>query len=349
MYLPGAGALTGVLLFLQLIRPVASVRTRFQFQVIDAHFAFPDGIAAALLSLVYRVPFCVTMRGCELLHSQFRIRRRVMAWALKRAAVVITVSAQLRQLASELGVAPEKIKVIANGVDSRVFYPRGSRVQWADFGLSNTRKTILAAGHLIELKGHHRTIQAVKRINDEQLPVQLVIVGDPPSRGVKSYESRLRQLIADLQLEGHVAMIHQVPQDVLAQLMSAADVFCMASAREGWPNVVHEAMGCGTPVVATNVGAVAELLDSSEVGSIVPSNDVTALAAALKKALTLPWDRPAISARAHSRSWGQVAAEVHAQLLRAVKPKARNDSVSVVSRNHCRDQACGSKSVNSLE
>jgi glycosyltransferase involved in cell wall biosynthesis len=98
--------------------------------------------------------------------------------------------------------------------------------------------------------------------------------------------------------------------------MSAADVFCLASSREGWPNVVHEALACGTPAVATDVGAVPEIISSSRIGLVVPPGDVRALTAALRLALDTHWDRDVISARAHSRSWEQAARETLEHLSR---------------------------------
>jgi glycosyltransferase involved in cell wall biosynthesis len=92
--------------------------------------------------------------------------------------------------------------------------------------------------------------------------------------------------------------------------MSAADLFCLASNREGWPNVVHEAMGCGTPIVATDVGGVPDMIPSETYGFVVPINDPVSLREAIGKALSRNWDRPAIAAWAGSRSWENVGREV---------------------------------------
>jgi glycosyltransferase involved in cell wall biosynthesis len=92
--------------------------------------------------------------------------------------------------------------------------------------------------------------------------------------------------------------------------MSAADVFCLASTNEGWPNVVHEALACGAPVVATDVGAVPEMLAGGRYGCVVPVNDPAALEKALAEALQRDWDRAAIAAWGGARSWRQVASEV---------------------------------------
>ncbi len=101
-----------------------------------------------------------------------------------------------------------------------------------------------------------------------------------------------------------------VNRDRLADLMTAADVFCLASFTEGWPNVVNEALACGTPVVATRVGAVPQMLPSEDYGSIVPARNVAALEEALGRALARSWDRDRIAAWGRSRSWDTVAEEV---------------------------------------
>jgi glycosyltransferase involved in cell wall biosynthesis len=97
--------------------------------------------------------------------------------------------------------------------------------------------------------------------------------------------------------------------------MSAADVFCLASSREGWPNVVHEALACGAPAVATDVGGIQDMLPSPEHGIIVPAGNHAELTMALGRALSRQWDRGRIAAWGKSRSWTEVAAET-ADVLR---------------------------------
>ena len=309
IYPPGTGLFTAVFLFLQLIPLVRRLKKKFPFQVIDSHFGFPEGIAAALLSVLFRVPFTVTMRGSEVIHSRFLFRRYGISWALRRATLVIAVSAPLRKLALDLGVDPERIAIIPNGVDARVFLPRPRAQCRTELGLPLNRPLILSAGHLIELKGHHLVIEAVQRLNENGVPVLLLIAGGPPGRGLATFEPYLRRMVADARLHDCVQFLGPVSQGRLADLMSAADVFCLASSREGWPNVVHEALACGTPAVATNVGAVPEIISSSQMGLVVPPGDAAALTAALKLALDTHWDRDVISTRAHSRSWEQAARE----------------------------------------
>jgi teichuronic acid biosynthesis glycosyltransferase TuaC len=116
----------------------------------------------------------------------------------------------------------------------------------------------------------------------------------------------------------------------IAEVMSASDIFCIASRQEGWPNVVHEAMACGAPIVATDVGALTDMVPSQEYGYVVPFNDPEQLAEALRNALNRSWDRPRITQLAHSRSWVQVAREVVDEMQRVV---SRNETAIELSRS----------------
>jgi glycosyltransferase involved in cell wall biosynthesis len=129
-------------------------------------------------------------------------------------------------------------------------------------------------------------------------------------------------MIADLRLEGRVHILGWVPPERLAEVMAMADVFCLASDIEGWPNVVHEALSCGTPVVATHVGAVPEMIPSTDFGLIVPVGDQSALTAALTESLARVWDRAAVAAWGRARGWDRVAEEIYAE-LRHVNVNAR--------------------------
>jgi glycosyltransferase involved in cell wall biosynthesis len=110
--------------------------------------------------------------------------------------------------------------------------------------------------------------------------------------------------------------------------MCAADVFCLASSTEGWPNVVNEALACGTPVVATDVGAVRQMVAGDAYGYVIAVNDADALASALRAALTRTWDNDGISAWGRLRSWSQVAEEVLAE-MRTVVAERRRRSVEL--------------------
>jgi glycosyltransferase involved in cell wall biosynthesis len=307
-YPPVAGALNAVFLFLQIRRPVAGIRSDFGFQIIDAHFGHPEGVAAALLAGLLGCPFTITMRGSEQLHQQHWLRRVWMGWALSRAGRVISVSQRLRELAIALGADPSRVVVIPNGIETQVFHLLDREACRSEYGLSPKTKVVVSAGHLIELKGHHRIVRALQSLRNEGLQVELLIAGGSGRGG--DYEPKLRQEIASLGLNGRVRLLGHLQPAALAKLFNAADLFCLASAREGWPNVLHEALACGAPGVATDVGAVPDMIPSEKYGIIVPPGDAEALHAALKRGLNRDWARAEIAAWGQKRSWEQVAGEV---------------------------------------
>lgn len=326
-HLPGGGALNGFLLFLQCL-PCAMRIGRENFDVIDAHFGHPEAFAAALLALACRRPFVVTLRGSEMVHSRYPLRRFLMGWALRRAARVIAVSDGLRQLALDLGVDRLRTAKVPNGVDAAVFYPRGRTAARARLGIAAGAKAILTAGNLVWEKGHHRAIEALASLRRRGISADLFIAGAPGREGGERYAAGLRALAAERGLAERVHFLGVVKAAALAEYMCACDVLCLASHREGWPNVVHESLACGTPVVSTDVGAVRDLIPSAAYGAVVPRDDQAALEEALAGALAARWDPAAVAARAGARTWDRVAREVLVELENAAAGRLAAQSLS---------------------
>jgi teichuronic acid biosynthesis glycosyltransferase TuaC len=308
LYPPLSGSLMGWWLFLQMIGPVTRLRREFPFEIIDAHFGHPEGLAACLLARWFGVPFTVTFRGNEPKHSRSRLERFWMSWTIRRADRILTVSERLREFAVHMGGAPGKVKVIPNGVDAGIFWRRDQERCRRKYEFPLDCPLIVSAGALVERKGHHRAIHAIQSLASRGINACLAIAGGPGPEG--HYEAKLRSLVAELHLEQQVRFLGPIPADSMAEVMSAADVLCLSSTNEGWPNVVHEALACGAPVVATDVGAVSEMLGAGRYGIIVPVNDQDKLEAALEAALHRDWDRAAIAEWGQSRAWEHVAAEV---------------------------------------
>ncbi|MBZ5595211.1 MAG: glycosyltransferase [Acidobacteriia bacterium] len=308
LYPPLGGWLNAFFLYLRLLLPVARLRLNHAVDLIDAHFTHPEGIAAALLGRTLDIPVMITMRGSELRYQRHRLKRVWMAWALRRAERVITVSDGLRALAVALGADPSAVKTVPNGINNDIFFRRDHEACRRIHDIPKDALVVLSAGDLARLKGHHRVVEALRSLVDEGLPAYLLIAGGVGRSG--QYAATLRMRVTELGLEDKVRFVGMASQNTLAELMSAAGVFCLASASEGWPNVVNEALACGTPVVATDVGAVRQMLPSGQFGTVVPVDDTPSLRAALREALTRAWDHAAISNWGRSRSWDQVAKEV---------------------------------------
>jgi teichuronic acid biosynthesis glycosyltransferase TuaC len=316
IYPPKGGWINAFFLSARVLWTIAWLKMRDGHSVLDAHYTHPEGIAAVLVGRALNMAVVITMRGSELRYRKQKLKRYWIGWALRRATRVIAVSEGLRQLALELDVPYERTVVIPNGINADVFYPRDRRAARDKNDLSTDDLVILCAGDLAELKGHHKVIRALKELNDTGMFARLIIVGGVGRSG--RYASAIRQQVSDCGLEDRVLFAGEVKQEALAALMCAADVFCLASSSEGWPNVVNEALACGTPVVATDVGAVRQIIPSNDYGVIVPVDDPDALTTALRCALTRKWDRAAISTWGRSRSWDTVAKEVLEQISAAV-------------------------------
>ncbi len=311
LYPPGGTPLTAACLFLRLAALLIALRRRIRFDVIDAHFGYPEGVAAALLAVLFRVPFVVTLRGSETAFAAWRWRRLAMRWSLRRASAVIAVSEPLRRFAVSMGA--RRVATIPNGIDAGVFQAGSHEPARAALGIRPGKRVIVSAGELIEAKGHHLVIGAAAALMREGRQIEVFIAGGV-SRGGRPFERELRDLALRLGVAGKIHFTGWLDRRPLAELLAAADVVCLASYTEGWPNVVHEAMACGTPVVASAVGAVPDMLPDGRCGIVVPPRDEAALCGALAQALDTRWDREAIAARGQARSWNEVAREA-AQVL----------------------------------
>ncbi len=270
----------------------------FDFDLIDAHYFFPDGVAAALLSRWLGKPFVMTARGSDLnLIGQYGLPRRWMRWASRRAAACIGVSAALVDVMRGWQVPEGKLHVMRNGVDLSRFRPVDQGEARKALGLRAEGPMLLMVGNLVELKGHALVIEAMATLRAQFPQVQLLIVGEGPER------QRLQAQLTDQGLESQVRLVGAVPNAELAPWYSAADALVLASSREGWPNVLLEAMACGTPVVATRCGGVPEIVASDEVGSLVEVRDADHIAAAVASQIRRRPSRESVRRYAEARSW----------------------------------------------
>jgi glycosyltransferase involved in cell wall biosynthesis len=311
MTLPRLGMLTAPYAIAQSAHATVAALRRdgFDFDLIDAHYFYPDGVAAALLARRLRKPLQITARGTDVnVLPQMALPRRMIAWAASRADSIVTVSEPLKQKLVGLGVDPSRINVLRNGVDCDRFRPL-DRAEARNAAGVNTRYVLAAVGNLVPEKGHDLVIEALAQVPD----ATLLIVGEGPEA------AKLREAAHRERVSGRVRFLPVRPQAALASIYSGADVFVLASSREGWPNVVLEAMACGTPVVATNVGSVSEIIATPETGIVVEERSAAALAAAIRTILARPPDREAPRRRALEFGWAEVAGRQRALFADAIR------------------------------
>lgn len=271
------------------------------YNLIDAHFAYPDGHAAVRLGRWLGLPVTVTLRGTEVPHSRNPGLRPKLQEVFRRACEVIAVSESLRRLAVALGLPAGRGVVIGNGVDSTRFQPVDRHTARTRFGLPAQAKVLITVGALVERKGFHRVIECMPELLRHHPGLHYLVVGGASPEG--DMEAQLRAQAARLGLTERVHFIGPVPPEDLKWPLSAADVFVLATRNEGWANVILEAMACGLPVVATDVGGNREVVADTRLGRIVPFGDQAALCDALDQALNQDWDRQAILAYARENDW----------------------------------------------
>ena len=279
-----------------------------RFDAIDAHYFYPDGVAATWLGRRFGLPVVITARGSDVTQfPSYPAARRMILQAARDAAAVITVSAGLRDALAALGADPDKITVLRNGVDLTMFRPTERDAARRALGIAGP--TLLSVGALIPRKGHDLTIEALTRLPGWHL----MIAGQGPEH------QRLTALARRLGVSDRVRLLGAVPHAELAGLYSAADLSVLSSAREGWANVLLESMACGTAVVASPIPGNPEVVASPDAGFLAQSRSADAIAACVGAWASTPIDRDATRAYAERFSWEETSLGQLAVFERAKK------------------------------
>jgi teichuronic acid biosynthesis glycosyltransferase TuaC len=305
------GVSNGIFYRNTLVRELRRVADEFAFDIIDAHFVWPDGYAALKAGQALGVPVCITAHGTDVnFMPRFPLIKRMIVQTVKKAQRIVAVSRALADIVTDLGAPPEKVKVIHNGVDLSRFRRIDPGKAREELGIEKDVKVLLSIGALIPRKGHEYLINGMKiLVNQEGMKnLRLIIVG----------EGELRQKLGDLFQEqfpqDHVKLQGAVPHDELYKWLSASDFFCLTSSREGWPTVLFEAWACGVPVLATAVHGTAEAVCSDKYGLLMEKQDAGLVAETVKKALAMSWNPQDMMAYAAENSWEEMVKQMHAEL-----------------------------------
>ena len=269
--------------------------------IFDVHFLWPDGVAVGLLAKALNVPYVITLCGkiyeCLKIPSQ----KKQCATALQNASAVISLSEHMAQEAINLGTPPQRIKIILNGVDKKRFHPRDKKTCRKELGLPVDSRIVVTVSHLGHRKGHHEVIKALAPLPDD---IKLVIVGGPAQGGTKE---TLRSVAREVGMEDRLILPGPQLHDKIPLYFCAADCSILASYREGCPNAVLESLACGTPVIASDVGAIRDMVPTPTVGRIVPPKDILAIRQALLEVLNSKWIPEEVSRASKVMSWEEVS------------------------------------------
>lgn len=305
----GAGADVGFMVR-ALVPLLTRIRRDFAFDVIDAEYFFPDGPAAVRLGAHFGVPVSIKARGSDIhLWGRRRDTAALVRDAGVRADGLLAVSAALKADMVGLGMAADKIRVHYTGVDHALFRPRDRAVAQQALGVSGP--LVVTIGTLDQRKGQDLVIQALA-----QLPgVTLALMGKGPQR------AGLQALARDLGVADRVRFLGSLARADVADWLAAADVMALPSMSEGLANAWVEALASGTPVVASDVGGVREVV-RAPVGGRIVARAADAVRAAIADLLAAPPSREAVAASVDDFSWQRNTEALAAHLRGLVRNAA---------------------------
>jgi len=308
LFVPRTAMATWGPLYAASIAP-ALARYRGAVDVVLGTWLYPDGFAAVIAAGLLGVPAVIKLHGSDVnVIAQRPGPRRLVGWALARAAGVVAVSRALADEAVALGADRARVAVVMNGVDGDLFRP-GDRAAARGALALPAGPLIVYVGNLKEDKGVLDLAEAFVALAARRPDARLALVGGGPLR------ARLEELGA--RVPGRLVVAGPQPFERVPTWMAAADVIALASWAEGTPNAVLEALASGRRVVATSVGGVPDLITSPALGTLVPPRDRAALAAALDRALDEPYDAARVAALGARGGWAASAAALRDVLAAA--------------------------------
>lgn len=294
------GRLNPVMIARRVLPLAQKLHAETPFDLIDAEFFYPDGPAAMYLAKALNIPFTIKARGADIHHwgRQPGCVGQILE-AADKAAGLLAVSGALKADMVALGMDGDKIRVHYTGLDQSRFVPRNRANEKTALGLSGP--VILSVGGLIPRKNQNLLIEALSIMPD----VTLLLAGKGES------ESDYRALAARLGLTERVRFLGSVAHDDLPTLFAAADIMALVSKSEGLANAWVEALACGTPVIASDVGGIRELVKTDTAGRIVDRNPV-AIAEAARAILANPPSPETVAENVRAFSWDENARQLAA-------------------------------------
>lgn len=281
----------------RLLKPIR----QFAPDIVIGYWVYPEGAGAVHAARQLGLPAVLGALGTDI-NDRHGLNARLTRRALHAADRIIFVSQDMRRRAiEEYGVKPDRCATVVNGINTSVFYPQDSAACRAELGVPGDARLMVYVGRLIEAKGLRELIEATDALRQTKPSTKLVIIGEG------AFKDQLKQMIQQRNLTAHVQLTGGLLPGEIAKWLNAANLLTLPSWTEGYPNVLVEALACGCPVVATQVGGIPEIVHE-DCGLLCPPKQAQVLQLALDKALDRSWDRPAIAHRM-GRTWDDVAGE----------------------------------------
>jgi len=274
-------------------RSVTGMRRNFPFELVHAHFTYPDGVVAARLGRRYGVPVVITEQNPwrPWMDRYPSVRRRAI-WAAHQSAAEIAISRAVRESIESYTGDLQHLTVIPDGVDASVF-------RLPEAGEKRARDQILFVGAIRPVKGVDILLQALRVLARRGRKVNLLLIGEAYYGRYRQEESRLRKLSAELNLQDRVTFAGKQPFAELVRQMQRSAALILPSRAESLGMVLVEALACGTPVVATRCGGPEDIVNE-QVGILVPPEDPEALANGIEHVLDHQGDYDPVKLRAHA-------------------------------------------------
>jgi teichuronic acid biosynthesis glycosyltransferase TuaC len=306
-----------LLMFIGLIRTALRLHRQEKFDTINAQWLYPDGVVAYWVSKVLRLSLSVSALGCDVnLFLQQKEKKFQIVNMLKHINVITVVSKSMKQRLLAEGLPGQKISVIPNGVNTKIFRLRDKEACRQILALPYEGKIVLFVGRLLEIKGVSYLIEAARLLAAKQREFTLYLIGEGAQR--QQYE----EAVTEHHLRDHVKFVGSKEHHEIALWMGACDVFCLPSLQEGCPNVVLEALSCGRPVVASRVGGIADMV-CEESGRLVEPENSRALCEALDLALHQKWEPHEIHRSIAHLSWEAAAEKYYRAIYAAMTQQER--------------------------
>jgi glycosyltransferase involved in cell wall biosynthesis len=249
----------------------AVIKNRSSYDIIHAHsHLFLSTNLCALIRKLGSSPLIITNHGLISQTAPMWIQRffipTIGKWTFKSADRIICYTMHEKNELIELGINPEKIVVIHNGIDTEVFFPNDTQIQ---------NHTILWIGRYTRGKGVQYLIDAFYCLMQRYPDAHLIMIGDGPEK------REILKKIQDLGLSTNITLRTFVPNEDLPALYRRSDVFVLPSLSEGIPRTILESMACGIPVICTDLPQLVDLVTGA--GVVVPARDPEAIASAIMK------------------------------------------------------------------